>query len=133
MNASTFNDGIASLLAETPPELALGLMVKGTLILVAVFIAVFLIRRQAAAIRHFVWILSFVGLALLPLLSVLLPPIPVNLLPAPSTESISLAEESLRDSLGGESAAPNSMVGSPDQAGVPARLQPDRARCDSIA
>ena len=134
MKGSTLSDGvIASMLVESPPELTLTLMVKGTLILAAVFLSVFVIRRQAAAIRHFVWSLSFVGLALLPLLSVLVPPIPVDLLPAlteaaaplPGTAtelaSQSLTSMSAADSVRGD--APTSVVGS---------LEPDGDHCLQI-
>ena len=50
-------------------ESALGLLVKATLVLVAVFITVVVLRRQSAAVRHFAWAVGFLGLALLPLLA----------------------------------------------------------------
>jgi carboxyl-terminal processing protease len=46
---------------------------KGSVVLVGVLLLRFVCRRSAAAFRHLLWLLGFVGLAVLPVLSSLLP------------------------------------------------------------
>lgn len=56
--------------------------IKATLLLVIALLATKLLRNSSAAVRHHIWSLTMVGLLLLPILSLLLPPWQIPILPA---------------------------------------------------
>lgn len=63
----------------------LSLLVKTTVLLVLGLIAVVLARRSRASVRHFILVATFAGLALLPLVLLAAPGIPLRVvLPAAS-------------------------------------------------
>ena len=57
----------------TFPGFALDVLAKSSLLLIAVSILDLAMIRCAAALRHRVWATAFIGLLLLPLLSVVMP------------------------------------------------------------
>ena len=58
------------------------LVLRGTVILAAAFVAAYAIRRASAAVRHFLWTSAFVAVLLLPLAMKLGPQIAVRTMPA---------------------------------------------------
>ena len=60
------------------------LSVKSVLLLLAAWAVTLAMRRASAAARHLIWLLTFAGLLLLPLLSVTLPARSVAVLPPPA-------------------------------------------------
>lgn len=67
------------------------LSLKSALLLLVAWALTLGMRRASAAARHLVWLLTFAGLLLLPLLSLTLPPRPVAVLPAAPPEDRPLA------------------------------------------
>jgi len=65
--------GWVGLLAHPAVAWALGSLVKGTLLLVAVFLAAALVRRASAGLRHLVWGGGIVAVLALPVVSLVLP------------------------------------------------------------
>lgn len=88
--------GLASLLAAHGVAWALGSLLKGTLLLVAVFVAAAALRRASAGLRHLVWSGGMAAILLLPLVSLALPwRLPVLRVPAaaaPRPDAPSAAE-----------------------------------------
>ena len=85
------------------------LSVKSTLLLLAAWALTLAMRRASAATRHLVWLLTFAGLLLLPLLSLTLPPRPVAVLPAaPPDAPLVLLRGSLAPRSEDRRLAPNS-------------------------
>ncbi|HEX2091712.1 MAG TPA: M56 family metallopeptidase [Longimicrobiaceae bacterium] len=58
---------------DAPPAFVAGVVVKGTLLLLAAGAASLVLRRASAAARHLVWSLAVVGLLALPVLSLAVP------------------------------------------------------------
>ena len=81
-----FNDSVLAIF----PGFALDVLAKATLLLVAVSLLDLSMSRSAAAMRHRVWVTAFMGLLLLPILSVLVPQYRLAVLPS---EWISVAPE----------------------------------------
>ena len=75
--------GLLQILASQGVAWALGSLLKGTLLLVAVFLAAAAVRRSSAGLRHLVWGGGIVAVLALPLVSLVLPwRLPVLRVPA---------------------------------------------------
>ncbi len=78
--AATFTSGVAAAI-DAVGLVFLDIILKGTVLLVLACAASALLRRASAAVRHRVWCLVFLGLALLPALLVALPAWRLPILP----------------------------------------------------
>src|SRR6185312_1337402 len=67
------------------------IIIKSAIVLLAALIAGQLLKRSSAALRHFVYATSVVGLLLLPLAAALMPGLRLAVLPASSTNHASSA------------------------------------------
>ncbi|MFI5235938.1 MAG: hypothetical protein ACHQXA_09525, partial [Gemmatimonadales bacterium] len=112
-----------------------GLLLKGTLVLLLIWSASLLLRRASAALRHLLWTVGLVALVVLPILSIALPwrlPVaavpatafapPAALLAAPASEVIAPAPDEPRGAVrsrdrGQLAAAEQSTVVSPARRG----------------
>ena len=72
-------NGPAGVLLEAGGPLALSLFVKTALILGVAWLLAILARRSSAAVRHGIWVAALAGVTALPLASVWLPPLEVEL------------------------------------------------------
>lgn len=79
-------------LARVFSSLLLDSATKGTVLLLLAWLAVKLVRRSSAALRHSIWCLTMVGLLLLPVASWLLPAWQIPILPP---EAVTVVEASL--------------------------------------
>ena len=114
---------------DAPVGFLLLLLAKATLVVGAGFAAALLLRRASAAARHVAWCATFLGLLLLPVLSLWGPELPLPLLPAP--------EETPAPDPGAATARPAPLAGAappgttgPGTAGTAAARPTSAARVD---
>ncbi|HJU90026.1 MAG TPA: M56 family metallopeptidase [Gemmatimonadaceae bacterium] len=82
---------LRSLPLESVALVLVDVLLKGTLLLGAATLVTRLMRRRSAASRHLVWTLATAGLISLPVLTLLLPALRIELLPALTLETVTVS------------------------------------------